>query len=123
MPGRDNAVKFCRTSAVERPFGAESTMQDTDAYRVHSPWGAIAAFFLVQCFGFVTLQGFRMFVNIGVRGSDELNTIFVVQGWEVSDLLSWDARSVLHDDVRLPTLVSVKWKSGGRIGDGAAVVH
>ncbi|MGA2619254.1 MAG: hypothetical protein ABSF26_16725 [Thermoguttaceae bacterium] len=57
-------------------------MQDTDVYRVHSPWGAIAAFFLLQCFGFVALQGFRMFVSIAAHGSDQLNTIFVVQGWE-----------------------------------------
>jgi hypothetical protein len=57
-------------------------MQDSsDVYTVRSPWGAIAAFFMVQCFGFVTLQGFRLFVNIGVRGADEIDTVFTVQGW------------------------------------------
>lgn len=64
---------------VERPASPAILTPDTDAFKVHSPWGALAAFFLVQCFGFVTLQGFRMFVNIGVRGADQLNTIFVAQ--------------------------------------------
>ena len=60
--------------------GPADLRPDTDAFRVHSPWGALAAFFLVQCFGFVTLQGFRMFVNIGLRGTDQLNTLFLVNG-------------------------------------------
>ncbi len=57
-------------------------MRNSNVYKVHSPWGAIAAFFLLQCFGFVALQGFRMFVNIAARGSDPLNTIFQAQGSE-----------------------------------------
>jgi hypothetical protein len=65
---------------VEHAAGPEDLRPDTDAFKVHSPWGALAAFFLVQCFGFVTLQGFRMFVNIGLRGADPLNTIFRAQG-------------------------------------------
>jgi hypothetical protein len=48
-------------------------MKNDDPHPVQSPWGAIAAFFLVQCFGFVTLQGFRMFVNLALRGSDSLS--------------------------------------------------
>jgi hypothetical protein len=65
---------------VGHAAGPADLRPDTDAFMVHSPWGALAAFFLVQCFGFVTLQGFRMFVNIGLRGADQLNTIFVVNG-------------------------------------------
>jgi len=66
--------------SIEHAAGPERITPDTDAFTVHSPWGALAAFFLVQCFGFVTLQGFRMFVTIGVRGADPLNTIFRAQG-------------------------------------------
>ncbi len=46
---------------------------DDDPYGVQSPWGAIAGFFLLQCFGFVALQGFRMFVNIAEHGADDLS--------------------------------------------------
>ena len=48
-------------------------MKDSDPYAVQSPWGAVAGFFLIQCFGFITLHGFRMFVNIGLYGSDSLS--------------------------------------------------
>ena len=65
---------------VENAASPEELTPDTDAFKVHSPWGAMAAFFLIQCFGFVTLQGFRMFVTIGVRGADPLNTLFRAQG-------------------------------------------
>ena len=44
-----------------------------DPYEVQSLWGAIAAFLLLLCFGFVLLQGFRVFVNIAVHGSDDLS--------------------------------------------------
>ncbi len=47
--------------------------QDPGTYTIESPWGAVAGFFLIQCFGYVTLHGFRMFVNIGRYGSDSLS--------------------------------------------------
>ncbi len=90
-PGRDPGHRRRRGTQAPQDRvggaggGAErfiSMNNDTDGYGVHSPWGAIAAFFLLQCFGFVALQGFRTFVSIGVHGSDQLNTIFVVQSWE-----------------------------------------
>ena len=52
---------------------------DTDGPRACSPWGAIGAYFLIQCFGFVALQGFRMFANIAISGSDELGPLGNVQ--------------------------------------------
>lgn len=51
-----------------------------DPYEIHSAWGAVAAFFLVQCFGFVVLQGFRMFLNIVITGSDSLS-VFNADGF------------------------------------------
>ena len=55
-------------------------MKHDDPYTVQSPWGAVAGFFLIQCFGYVILHGFRMFVNIGVNGSDSLN-VFNAYDW------------------------------------------
>lgn len=46
-----------------------------DPYLVRSPWGGIAAFFMIQCFGFVLLQGFRMFLEIARAGADPLSVI------------------------------------------------
>jgi hypothetical protein len=37
-----------------------------------SPWGAIASVFLIQAFGLIALQAFRVFLNIGIHGSDDL---------------------------------------------------
>ncbi len=48
-------------------------MDNDDPNTVQSPWGAVAGFFLIQCFGYVTLHGFHMFVNIGINGSDSLS--------------------------------------------------
>jgi hypothetical protein len=59
-----------------------------DPYDVQSPWGAIAAFFLVQCFGYVTLQGFRMFISIGLHGEDRLS-IFGTTGMADRVLLAF----------------------------------
>ena len=61
-------------------------MKSADPYAVLSPWGAVAGFFLVQCFGYVTRQGFRMFVHLGWHGSDSLSTF---------DAINWADRFLL----------------------------
>lgn len=63
-------------------------MGNDDPYTVQSPWGAVAGLFLIQCFGHVTLHGFRMFVNIAVNGSDSLS-LFNASDWADRFFLSF----------------------------------
>ena len=46
--------------------------EEQDPFAALSPWGSAACVFVIQSFGLVALQAFRVFLNIGIRGSDDL---------------------------------------------------
>lgn len=107
------------TSCCNRDTGLSMNgmANGTDAPKACSPWGAIAAYFLVQCFGFVAIQGFRMFTNIAANGSDDLNSVFNVQRQEDRIFLavwglSWIVTFVIFESVILH-YISMSLKEDG----------
>ena len=46
--------------------------EDYDPLAVRSPWGALAAFLLVQCFGYVMVHGFWFYMNPTLVGADQI---------------------------------------------------